>query len=212
VEHHLSEDELKGYGGRAMPAGALLDADRHLADCPTCRRQLREFVPAPGLPSEVLEMAEPLHLTYEQMASHVDASLSADELSAVENHRAICRRCDRELAELHAFNARMAAEFADVASEATPRSSWLQAMGASVASFFRNPARLRFAGAGLALIFVGVFTLLQAGAPVAGKGAVIHVTANSVAASAAMHPHLFYGGFVVAACGLCALLYGVFKR
>jgi anti-sigma factor RsiW len=212
VEDHLSEDELKGYGGRAMPAGALLDADRHLAECTACRRQLRLSVPAPGLPAEVLDMAEPLHLTYEQMAAHVDASLSGDELSAVENHRAICRRCDRELAELHSFNARMAAEFAFVASDAAPRAGWLKAVGAAVAGFFANPARLRFAGAGFALIFVGVFTLLQSGKGAVGNGAAIHMTANSVAASAAMHPHLFYGGFVVAACGLCALLYGVFKR
>ncbi len=212
MEHHLSEDELKGYGGRAMTAGALLDADRHLAECAVCRRQLRAAVPAPGLPAEVLEMAEPLHLTYEQMAAHVDASLSADELSAVENHRAICRRCDRELAELQAFDARMAAEFAGVASEVTPRTNWLQAMSAALASFVGNPARLRFAGAGLALMFVGVFTLLQSGESTVGNGTVVHVTANFVAASAAMHPHLFYGGFVVAACGLAALLYGVVKR
>jgi hypothetical protein len=217
MEHHLSEAELKGYGSRAMTASALLDADRHLGECAACRRQLRQTVPAPGLPAAALEVGEPAHLTYEQMVAHVSARLSEAELTAVEDHRSICRRCAKELAELHAFDACMATEFAVAAAKkpglhAEPRASWPQAVRAAVANFFATPMRLRFAGAGVALMLMGIFTLLRSGTPAAGSGTAVHVTANLVAASAAAHPHLFYGGFVVAGCGAGALLYAVFKR
>jgi hypothetical protein len=217
MEHHLSRAELQGYGSKAMTASALLDADRHLGQCAACRRQLRQTVPAPGLPPAALEMGEPVHLTYDQMAAHAGARLSEAELAEVENHRSICRRCAKELAELHAFDARMATEFAAAAAKkpgrhAEPRASWLQAARAAVTDLFASPMRLRFAGAGAALMFMGIFSLLQSGTAAAGRGAAVHVTTNLVAASAAAHPHLFYGGFVVAGCGAGVLLYAVFKR
>ncbi len=46
-------------------------------------------------------------------------------------------------------------------------------------------------------------SMFRDGSPMAA-----HVTMLSLAA----HPHLFYGGFLIAGSGAVALLYGLFKR
>jgi hypothetical protein len=226
MEHHLSEGELRGYGSGAMTVSALLDADRHLAVCAVCRYQLRQTVPPPRLPAAAIAMGEPVHLTYEQMTAHLDARLTEAELTAVENHRSICRRCAKELAALQNFDDRMASEFAVAANPASQldsdlssdlvrqinrRARWFDSVRVGIARFVASPPRLRFAGAGVGLMALGVFTLLQSGTP-GDHGLVARLSANVVAASAAMHPHLFYGGFVVGGCGMGALLYAVLKR
>jgi anti-sigma factor RsiW len=214
MNHHLTEDQLKGYESGAMTASALLDADRHLAECAACRYELRRTVAAPALPELVQGMAEPVHLTYEQMSGHVDASLTEAERDLVEKHTSICRRCAKELAELQAFDARMAMELKDAvaARPAEKRESWLSRMREGVALFLATPQRLRFAMAGIGLIALGVFSLLQSQVTGPGGERGSAALARVSAASAAMHPHLFYGGFVVAICGAAALLYGLFKR
>ena len=202
MDHHLNEDEPKGYGGGALTVSALLDADRHLAECDACRYQLRQTVPPPRLPAAAIAMGDPVHLTYEQMTAHLDERLTEAELTAVENHRSICRRCAQELAALHNFDARVASEFAVAAKPASQldsdligdpirqpnrRARWVASMRAR---FVARPPRLRFAGAGIGLMALGVFTLLQSGAP-GDHGPVARLSANVVTASAAMHPHLF---------------------
>ena len=73
---HLTQEELKGYEAGTLAASALVDADRHLAECAACRYELRRATgAAPALPSFVVEMAEPVHLTYEEMSAYVDAKV-----------------------------------------------------------------------------------------------------------------------------------------
>jgi hypothetical protein len=210
---HLTREELKGYGDRTMAASALLNADRHLAGCAVCRNELRRAVAAPPLPTVVMEMAEPVHLTYEEMSAYIDAKVNDAAKGRMEKHVSICRSCAKELKDLQAFDTRMALELnaAPVEKvEAAP--SWLTRAREAVAAFFATPARLRLATAGVGLMLLGVFSILQVQGPEGtehkGALAMSHITVLS----AASNPHLFYGGFVVAAGGAIVVLYGLLKR
>jgi hypothetical protein len=210
---HLTREELKGYGDRTMAANALLNADRHLAGCAVCRNELRRAVSAPALPVVVIEMSEPVHLSYEEMSAYIDAKVDEAAKGQMEEHVSICRSCAKELKDLQAFDARMALELnaAPVEKvEAAP--SWFTKVREGVAAFFATPARLRLATAGVGLMLLGVFSILQVQGPggTEHKGALAmsHITLFS----AASNPHLFYGGFVVAAGGAIVLLYGLLKR
>lgn len=216
MDQHLTGDQLRGYESGAMAASALLLVDRHLADCEICRRQLRESLPAPRLPELVQQMGEPIHLTYEQMAGSLDRSLETPVSEWVEQHVAICRRCARELAELHSFDDRMQSELqvrAQVrASERTEH--WPARMRAALAHYMAAPQRLSFAAAGAALMLLGFFSLLQAAPAATGRNpaALAKVSDLVFFSSTPLHPQLFYGGWVVAACGAAVLLYGLLKR
>lgn len=214
MDHHLTRDQIHGYQSKAMGATALLDADRHLAQCATCRHELQRIVPPPALPRLVLEMGDPAHLTYEQMVGHVDSTLTEEEQGDVEEHTSICRRCAKELADLRAFDTRM-----EVSQDALSpvraveqRSGWLTRMQSFVAEFLATPRRMRFAMAGIALIAVGILSLLQAVQPGFENDKRPGLLAHVSTASALVHPHYFYGGFLLAGCGAAALLYGLLKR
>ncbi len=213
---HLTHDELRGYGSGAAASRTLIEADRHLAECARCRYELRRVVAAPALPGLVLEMQEPVHLSYEEMTGYIDATVSGAERERMEEHAAICRSCAKELKELQAFDARMAAELnaAPAAVQAGERESWLTRMMAGWTELLAAPRRLRLAGAGVALMLFGVFSVLQFQVPGADdaerRGS--HRLAHVAVISAATHPNVFYGGFVIAAAGVIALLYGLRKK
>jgi len=213
---HLTQDELKGYGGGAAAARTLLEADRHLAECAKCRYELRQVVEAPALPGFVLEMEEPVHLSYEEMSGYVDATVSAEVRERMDQHAAICRSCAKELKELQAFDARMALELnaAPVAAAVEERESWLARMVAGWTEYVATPRRLRLAGAGVALMLFGVFSVLQFQVPGASDAerSGSHRLAHVSVISAATHPNVFYGGFLIAAAGVIALLYGLRKK
>jgi hypothetical protein len=214
MDHHLTNDQIRGYHSRAMGASALLDADRHLAECAACRHELQRIVPAPALPSVVLEMGDPVHLSYEQIADHIDATLTDADREQVERHTSICRRCAKELADLQAFDTRMAMgqQTAAPARQVEQRVSWLTRMQLFVAQFLGAPQRVRFSLAGIALIVVGTLSLLHAVQPDFHSGTRPGLLAYVSPSSAGMHPHFFYGGFLIAGCGAAALLYGLLKR
>jgi len=211
---HLTQEELKGYETGKLAASALVAADRHLAECSACRYELRRAASsAPALPSFVMEMAEPVHLTYEEMSDYVDAKVDDAGRERMDAHTSICRSCAKELRDLQAFDARMALgmKTAPVAQVAAGP-NWLERMTGNVAQFFGTPSRLRFAGVGIGLMLLGVFSLLHVqmkeGAAQSGSGVMAQVTLLS----AATHPEIFYGGFLIAGVGLIALLYGLFKK
>ena len=215
MDQHLTAAQLRGYESGAIADSALLLADRHLAECEICRRQLRESLPAPRLPELVQQMEDPIHLTYEQMAGSLDRILDAPVSDWVEQHVAICRRCARELAELHLFDDRMQSELQVRAhvGASKPTEPWLARMRAALAHYIAAPQRLSFAAAGAALMVLGFFSLLQAApAPGRNSAALAKVSGLVFFSSTPLHPQLFYGGWVVAACGVAVLLYGLLKR
>jgi hypothetical protein len=207
---HLTHEELQGYEAGTLANSALVVADRHLADCAVCRYELRRTTAVPELPEIVREMGEPVHLTYEEMTDYVDAKVDEAARERMNEHASICKSCAKELRDLQVFDARMNVEMAP-AVQAVARSNWLEQAMASVTQFFGTPRRLSFAGAGVGLMLLGVFSLLQVqmkdGAARPGSIAMSHVTLLS-----ASHPEIFYGGFLIAGVGLIALLYGLFKK
>ena len=211
---HLTQEELKGYETGKLAASALVAADRHLAECSACRYELRRTLAAPELPAVVREMAEPVHLTYEEMSDYVDAKVDDAGRERMDAHTSICRSCAKELRDLQAFDARMALGMKTVpaAAQVAAGPSWLERMTGNVAQFFGTPSRLRFAGVGIGLMLLGVFSLLHVqmkeGAAQSGSGVMAQVTLLS----AATHPEIFYGGFLIAGVGLIALVYGLFKK
>jgi hypothetical protein len=210
---HLTHEELKGYESGTLANSTLVVADRHLADCAVCRYELRRTTAAPELPEIVREMGEPVHLTYEEMAAYVDAKIDDAARERMNEHAAICKSCSKELRDLQVFDARLAVEFNTVpAAQVEAGPNWLERWMGGVAQFFATPTRLRFAGAGVGLMLLGVFTLLQVqvkdGAVQPGSVVMSHVTLLS----ASTHPDIVYGGFLIAIVGLIALLYGLFKK
>jgi hypothetical protein len=211
---HLTQEELKGYETRKLAASALVAADRHLAECSACRYELRRTASAaPALPSFVMEMAEPVHLTFEEMSDYVDAKIDDAGRERMDEHTSICRSCAKELRDLQAFDARMALGMKTVPAAAVAAGpSWLTRVTGNVAQFFGTPARLQFAGVGIGLMLLGVFSLLHVqmkeGAAQSGSGLMAQVTLLS----ASTHPGIFYGGFLIAGVGLIALVYGLFKK
>ena len=173
---------------------------------------------APVLPGFVLEMEEPVHLSYEEMSGYVDATVSAEARERMDQHAAICRSCAKELKELQGFDARMGLELnaAPVAAavQVEERESWFAKMMAGWTDFVAAPRRLRLAGAGVALMLFGVFSVLQFQVPGASDAerSGSHRLAHVAVVSAATHPNVFYGGFVIAAAGVMALLYGLRKK
>ena len=210
---HLTHEELKGYEAGTLANSALVVADRHLADCAVCRYELRRTTAAPDLPEIVREMGEPVHLTYDEMTAYVDAKIDDAARERMNEHAAICKSCSKELRDLQVFDARMNVEMNVVpAAQAEAGPSWLKQAMENVGAFFATPRRLSFAGAGVGLMLLGVFGLLQVqmkdAAARPGSIAMSHVTLLS----ASTHPEFFYGGFLIAGVGLIALLYGLFKK
>jgi anti-sigma factor RsiW len=160
-----------------------------------------------------MEMGEPVHLTYEDMTAYVDAKIDDAARERMNEHAAICKSCSKELRDLQVFDARMNVEMNMVpAAQAEAGPSWLKQAIGNVGQFFATPRRLSFAGAGVGLMLLGVFSLLQVhvkeGAAQSGSGVMAQVTLLS----ASTHPEIFYGGFLIAGVGLIALLYGLFKK
>lgn len=209
---HLTQDELEGYGSGRLASTTLLAADRHLAGCAACRRELQAVQAAPALPEMVREMGEPVHLTYEEMTAYLDSQADESGREMVEQHIHLCQSCATEVKELQAFDARMTAEMNVAMAPVEIRESWLVKVRESVATFWATPQRVRFAGAGVGLMALGVFSLLQGQL----TGAAVHegtmAMSHMSVVSAATHPTIFYGEFLVAGSGAVALLYGLFKR
>jgi hypothetical protein len=210
---HLTHEELKGYEAGTLANSALVVADRHLADCAVCRYELRRTTAAPELPEIVREMGEPVHLTYDEMTAYVDAKIDDAARERMNEHAAICKSCSKELRDLQVFDARMNVEMNTVpAAQVEAGPSWLKQAMENMGQFFATPRRLSFAGAGVGLMLLGVFSLLHVqmkeGAAQSGSGVMAQVTLLS----ASTHPEIFYGGFLIAGVGLIALLYGLFKK
>jgi hypothetical protein len=214
---HLTHEELEGYGEGVLATTTLLATDQHLFQCATCRRELRALKGSPALPAEVLEMEDPVHLTYEEMSGFVESKLTDGERERIDVHVHLCRSCAYEVQTLQAFEARMEAELKAIpVTEPEPKVSLLlhgfRTLEDFFTEFWATPQRLRLASTGASLMFLGLVSLVKfhmtEGILREGSLAEAHITMLSVSA----HPHLFYGGFLIIGCGAFALLHGLFKR
>jgi hypothetical protein len=102
---HLTAFSIRAYNSRKLRGPALLEADRHLAACPSCRalalgaRDRRELV------ARVVESLEDdqLHLELSQLAAWVDGTAGHLERKAIESHLAWCASCEGEAKSLRAL-------------------------------------------------------------------------------------------------------------
>ena len=215
---HLTHEEFVSYGSSTLASSGLLSADRHLAECSECRTELRRTVAAPILPALVLEMGNPVHLTFEQISTYVEASIDESERDQIEAHMNVCQSCREEVLALKFFDASMAIEFKTVplvGAVDTKESPFVRLRGSLadfVHRFWMTPSRVRLAGTGIGLMLLGIVNLVKVQAADSmlrdGSPAAAHMTMLSVSA----HPNLFLGSSLILGGGAIALLYGIFKR
>lgn len=103
---HLTEQDLRRFQQRLIPAEELLVTDRHLSTCGDCAHRLAD---APMLHSTVVRLQRELALaeneacsyfSYEQRADYVNGQLSAPEKDLVKMHLEHCAECCLALAEM----------------------------------------------------------------------------------------------------------------
>jgi anti-sigma factor RsiW len=143
---HLTPEELQEYRQKSLNPEQFLKTDRHLGECKICQKQLRAVTPAPALPSLLENCADELHLEYEQMAEYLDARMNEAGRQMVEGHINICRRCDKELRRLHAFDGMLAAKI-EVAVKHEKNSFWARAN-----AWFRLHQRAMVAASAMAVV------------------------------------------------------------
>lgn len=164
MSDHLSEQLLEAYRGRRLPAADLLAADEHLWDCEFCRLKLAQPRAAERAGETLRDWLDPLgaiHLTVETIDDYVEDRLRGVEVAAAEAHLRQCNRCRREVEDLRAFVAEMAAYpkkmFAPSASEAAPRKAGLESVLSSLLRFNWQMAAV----AALLLLTLGAFFFLR---------------------------------------------------
>ncbi len=201
---HLTVQELEGFRNHTSAPQQLLRADRHLADCPECRRRLRAAGPPPPVPSLALDGEAPVHATYEQITAYIDGAQQPAELEWMEYHLQACAQCASEVKDLQQFDARMTAEAAVEPARKAAESGWRQRF----AAFFATPQRPAFAIVSLSLLVIGLVTIarVQVANPSAAES---HIVLTHFAPGDAK---LFYGGLILAALGLAGVWYRFRKK
>jgi Putative zinc-finger len=102
---HMTAFSIRAYNGRKLRGADLLEADRHLAACPSCRalalgtHDRRELV---ARVVESLEDDQP-HLELSQLAAWVDGTAGDTERRAIESHLAWCASCEGEAKSLRSL-------------------------------------------------------------------------------------------------------------
>ncbi|MCS6861930.1 MAG: zf-HC2 domain-containing protein, partial [Abditibacteriales bacterium] len=158
MSEHLSSQQIERYCQRALSSAELLAADDHIAACASCRQRLAEaardsfsFVPASAV------VAQPEHLTYEQLEAYVDSALDEVDREIVESHLELCATCVAEVRDLRAFRAMMSTYPAKEYAPAVSPSLWEK-----ITAFWQRPVRwvpLQLAGtAAVAVLCVYVST------------------------------------------------------
>src|SRR5262245_2486204 len=110
---HLSNEEIEGYRKRAIPLTRLLDVDKHLSACETCRRRVKETSVAPSAVNNLktslhaAAQSAPDHLAYETMQAYVKNQADPLDREIVESHVELCALCAKELNDLQEFAAMM---------------------------------------------------------------------------------------------------------
>jgi tetratricopeptide (TPR) repeat protein len=104
---HLNREELEAYQRRALAAGDLLAASRHVAECRECAARLRANMGSAGVARLAAEDDDEGHLSYEQIEAYVDERISTRERAEVDAHVHQCRDCASDLEDVREFAAQM---------------------------------------------------------------------------------------------------------
>ncbi len=104
MSRHVTTEQIAQYRAKSMAPGELLALDRHIAQCEECRNQLADTASVSKLFAGLAETTNtPEHLSYDQMADHVDRKSTEPDREIVESHAELCSRCAAELADLAEF-------------------------------------------------------------------------------------------------------------
>jgi anti-sigma factor RsiW len=205
---HLHEEILTKYQTRRLAADELQAVDRHLSGCGICRRVLLARIGPVTLPVEVTTMAEPLHLSYEQISAYVDGVVAGADKDRVEAHTFLCASCSREIADIRRLELRLTAAAAEARTAVVPSLSFTE----RIARFFAVQGRRREFGLAVGAIVAGFFMLYQAdkttqeGSQGGGDAArLIHLGTSG-------HPGLNLGGFLLLTAGIGYIVYRLLRR
>lgn len=164
---HLSNEQLAAYHQRTMPPAELLLVSEHLGACDSCRaRLMTPGEQAGGLRAVKTSLqSEPIHLSYEELETYVDGTMTAPDRVVLEAHARECRTCATDLEEIQAV--RRESEPAPRATVAEPERAgfWQRLIG------WRGGLVLAAAGACALLAVVLVRAPLPQNVPVAQNGA-----------------------------------------
>lgn len=126
MSEHLPSQMIERFVARKLAPADLLTAARHIAVCDACRRQsnrLRHTDSAIEHLHNQLEetFSQPAHLSYEQLAALVDATLQESDRQAIGLHLTSCAACAKEAQELEALkNSLLTAAPAAVENQTRP--------------------------------------------------------------------------------------------
>jgi hypothetical protein len=105
---HPSAGVLRLYQDRALPPDQLLEVGDHIAECPACRSQLAGGQDLGQALEALGPEAKAEHLGFEQIAAHVDGTLSGEAIGEVRRHLSTCPRCRADADDLRAARAELA--------------------------------------------------------------------------------------------------------
>jgi hypothetical protein len=164
---HLTKHQIDGYGRRALSPVELLSISEHLGLCGACRQQVQKALDGDAaylaLRSELFREAElssslagRTHLTFEQIAGLVDATLAGEELRIVKDHLTCCQQCELAVDDLRAFNDQVVLDVEDrlYPMKVTAEKGWHR-LSANLASLWAKPLALGTALAALLLVVSG---------------------------------------------------------
>jgi hypothetical protein len=163
---HLTKNQIEDYARRELPPTELLAASEHLGLCAVCRRRVQRALDGDAtylaLRSELFGEGElsssRMHLTFEQIAGWVDATLIGSELQIVEDHLTCCQQCELAVDDLRAFKDQVALDGEDrlTPMNVTTEKAWHR-LSAILSPFWPKPLVL---GAALAVLLFGAASWL----------------------------------------------------
>jgi hypothetical protein len=161
---HLTKNQIEGYGRRALSPVEILSISEHLGLCESCRHQVQRALDGDAaylaLRSELFREAEIFsspagrtHLTFEQIAGLVDATLAGEELQTVKDHLTCCQQCELAVDDLRAFKDQVVFDIEDRLSpmKVTAEKGWHR-LSATLASLWPKPLVFGTALAALLLV------------------------------------------------------------
>lgn len=118
---HLSEQDIRFYRRRSLPAQDLIRVSNHLAECRECRARIASAAEAQAAVQIIREGVESEgvsnnHLTYEDLETYVDSELAEPELLRVEDHIRRCKQCSISVRQTKALQQELQARATEVST------------------------------------------------------------------------------------------------
>ena len=134
---HMSQEQLRQYGERRLPAAELFMVAGHLAECQLCYGNFSAAFPAltdagaSFSPAWSDEPAKLPHLNYEEhFQPYVDDEIGPVEREIVESHVEVCAVCAKHLRELGEFQEIVAYRRQTRAARQTTPQNWRSRLAA----------------------------------------------------------------------------------